>query len=189
MVNGQEDSGSMDASVLSKSTRIVSLCALSYFTDILSGPLNQTVALGEIVYYSCHARGLSVYWLINNIIPNPEAYKSRGFTFITEEILAPSSNELGEYNDTLIVEARPSNNNTRIACQAHGLQHGQFNRVEAILIISGKQYKINTIIEPLKPKTNLKVNFIKFDFLNANSYFGGVESINYHHVAAKTTKY
>lgn len=66
---------------------------------------------------------------------------TRGFTFINEDIFTPppSSNQLGEYNDTVIVEARPSNNNTRIACQAHGQQHGQYDKVEASLIIVGKR--------------------------------------------------
>ena len=108
---------------------------------ILSGPQSKIVAPGEIVYFNCHARGISVYWLINSTIPDPENYEARGFTFIREEILLtpiPSSHQLREYNDTVIVEARQSNNYTYFACQAHGQQHGQSDTAEAILIIVGK---------------------------------------------------
>lgn len=92
------------------------------------------------MYFNRYARGVSVYWRINGTIPDPENYEARGFTFIREDIFAPVpfSNQVGEYNDTIIVEARPSNNNTRFSCQATGQQQGQHDAAEAILIIVRK---------------------------------------------------
>ena len=96
------------------------------------------MAEGDIAHFNCHARGDPVYWLINGSTRNPSTYAAKGFTFNDVIIVEPSMNELGEYNNTLLVEARSSNNNTRIACRARGQQHGQFDNIEATLVIIGE---------------------------------------------------
>ena len=101
------------------------------------GPETQLVAPGTTVYFHCHARGDSVYWFINARYPYPESqYEERGFNFSYIEIPRPNG-ELEEHNNTISVEARPSNNNTLIACTASGQIHGQQDFQEGRLIIAG----------------------------------------------------
>ena len=102
----------------------------------MTGPQTQIVAPGEMVYFKCHARGDSVYWYVNSRDPYPESdYVARGFIFSYVEIDRPSD-ELEEHNNTITVEARPSNNNTRIACTAAGWVYGQHAYQEGTLIIA-----------------------------------------------------
>ena len=104
----------------------------------MSGPQDQILAPGETAYFNCHARGDSVYWYVNGNDPYPEsAYTSRGFNFIYTEIPRPS-NELEEHNNTIIVDARLSNNNTRISCTATGWIYGQHGYQTGRLIVAGK---------------------------------------------------
>ena len=104
----------------------------------MTGPETQIVAPGEIAYFKCHARGDSVYWYVNGTDPYPEQpYEARGITFNYTEIPRPSS-ELEEHNNTIAIEARPSNNNTRIACTSSGWIYGQHAYREGHLIIAGK---------------------------------------------------
>lgn len=103
--------------------------------EILIGPRTRVVAPGELVTFVCHAIGESVYWYVNGSDPYPlQKYEARGFTFHYNET---SSNT---HNNTLIVEARPSNNNTRIACAASGSIHNQHGFQEGTLIIAGNNY-------------------------------------------------
>ena len=105
---------------------------------ILNGPETQVVAPGEIAYFNCHARGDSVFWYINGSYPHPqESFTMRGFTFFNNEI-PHAGNELEEHNNTITVEARPSNNYTRIACAASGNVHNQHDFQEGYLIIAGR---------------------------------------------------
>ena len=106
---------------------------------ILTGPQTQVVAPWELVTFNCHARGESVYWYVNGSDPYPrENYEARGFDFSYNETNYPQgSNQLDEHNNTIIIEARPSNNNTRIACTASGWVYGQHAFQEGTLIIAG----------------------------------------------------
>ena len=109
----------------------------SLLAVILTGPKDQTVAPGEIVTFICHARGNSVYWYVNGHYADPQVYNgTRGFTISYSEIPRPR-NELEEHNNTIIVEARPSNNNTLVTCTASGFIHGQQAFQEGHLIIAG----------------------------------------------------
>ena len=111
------------------------------FAVILTGPQNQTVAPGEIVTFNCHARGNSVYWYINGHYADPQVYnEARGFTITNTEIPRPRD-ELEEHNNTITVEARPSNNNTLITCTASGFIHGQQDFREGRLIIAGVSFQ------------------------------------------------
>ena len=104
---------------------------------IITGPETQVVAPGDIAYFNCHARGDSVYWLVNSRDPSPESeYVARGFTLTYDEI--PRPNELEEHNNTIAIEARLSNNNTRISCTSSGWITGQHAYNEGWLIIAGK---------------------------------------------------
>ena len=110
-------------------------------TVIMTGPYTQIVSPGAIVYFRCHARGDSVYWYVNSRDPYPESeYATRGFRFNYTEIPRPSD-QLEEHNNTITVEARLSNNNTRIACTASGWIYGQHAYREGTLIIAGKNDK------------------------------------------------
>lgn len=117
------------------------LVSLSHFYHavILNGPHSQVVSPGEIAIFNCHAQGYSngVYWYINGSDPYPQStYEAKGFTFIYTELPRPN-NQLREYNYTITVEARPSNNGTRISCTAMGLIFGQHAFQEGTLIIAG----------------------------------------------------
>ena len=104
---------------------------------IMSGPRTQVVTPGATVIFNCHARGDSVYWYVNSTDPYPQSdYEARGFTFSYVEIHRPS-NELEEHNNTITVEARPSNNNTRISCTASGWITHQHAFQVGTLIIAG----------------------------------------------------
>ena len=110
----------------------------SCFAEVLSGPKNQTVAPGAFVHFNCHARGVSVLWFINNRTPYPEeSYTANGFMFAYVTLVEPPSQN-GEYNYTVTVEARLSNNNTHIVCKAPGQRHGQAGIAQGFLIIAGK---------------------------------------------------
>lgn len=103
----------------------------------MRGPQTQIVAPGEIVVFNCHARGNTVYWYINGRFGDPQIYnETRGFSITYHEIPRPR-NELEEHNNTMIVEARPSNNNTLISCTAAGNIHNQQDHEEGYLIIAG----------------------------------------------------
>ena len=117
-----------------------------FVTVILSGPQTQVVAPGDIVVFSCHARGDSVYWYINSRDPYPQSvYEERGFNITYTEIPRPS-NELEEHNNTITVEARLSNNNTRIAWTAVGWIYGQHAFQEGTLIIAGNKTKAGRLV-------------------------------------------
>ena len=115
-------------------------CLIYCFADILNGPQTQVVAPGEIVTFNCHARGNSVYWYINGRYADPQRFVASGFTFTNSEIPHPPG-QLEEHNNTITVEAHPSNNNTLITCTATGFIHGQQDYREGHLIIAGA-YKI-----------------------------------------------
>ena len=103
------------------------------------------MAPDEIATFNCHARGNSVYWYINGRYADPQIFVPSGFTFTYNEIPHPHG-ELEEHNNTITVEARPSNNNTLITCTATGFIHGQQDYREGRLIIAGV-YKQNTTIK------------------------------------------
>ena len=122
----------------------------------MTGPYTQVVAPGEIVVFNCHARGNSVYWYINGYFADPQIYnEARGFTISNSEIPRPL-NELEEHNNTITVEARPSNNNTLITCTASGNIHGQQDHQEGRLIIAGNPYNV-TLID-INNRTNIPVS-------------------------------
>lgn len=109
-----------------------------YIAVIMSGPQDQIVAPGEMAYFNCHAWGDSVYWYVNGNDPYPQSdYERRGFNFIYTEIPRPF-NELEEHNNTIIIDARSSNNKTHISCTATGWIYGQHAYVAGKLIIAGK---------------------------------------------------
>ena len=111
----------------------------------MSGPQDQIVAPGEIAYFNCHARGDSVYWYVNGNDPYPESnYADRGFNFTYMEISRPP-NELEEHNNTIMVDGRPSNNNTVISCTATGWVYGQHAYRTGTLIIAGKLIYISLL--------------------------------------------
>ena len=106
-------------------------------SEILTGPQDQIVIPGDTAYFICHARGDSVYWYINNSDPHPQSvYEARGFSFSYIELPVPR-NRPEEHNNTITVEAHPSNNNTRIACTAVGSFSNQHAFQEGTLIIAG----------------------------------------------------
>ena len=74
------------------------------YAGILSGPHNQTVAQGEIIFFNCHAQGTSVVWHVNGSIPYPQsAYEARGFNFTYVTVTPYSRDWLGEENNTVAV--------------------------------------------------------------------------------------
>ena len=104
---------------------------------IIIGPETQVVAPGDVAYFHCHARGYSVYWFVNSKDPYPQRdYEARGFNFTYDEIPRPF-NELEEHNNTIAIEARLSNNNTRISCTALGWIYVQHAYDEGWLIVAG----------------------------------------------------
>ena len=105
---------------------------------ILTGPEIQIVAPGEIAYFICHARGNSVYWYVNRQDPGlrESYYMDKGFTFSYQET-DHGSNVLEEHNNTIIVEARLTNNDTEIACTATGTVTNQHDYQIGRLIIAG----------------------------------------------------
>ena len=105
-----------------------------------NGPQTQVVAPGDTVVFNCHAWGYSS-WYINGSDPHPQRfYEDKGFTFNYTELPCPN-NQLNEFNNTITVEARPSNNNTRISCTAEGRIYGQRDFQEGALIIAGNRVK------------------------------------------------
>ena len=82
-----------------------------YCIAIFSGPDDQVVAPGDLVYFHCHARGTSVKWHINGTIASPKReYEQMGFRFIDRQL--PN----GEHNNTIVVTASKPINNTQIEC-------------------------------------------------------------------------
>ena len=121
------------------------------YTGILSGPRNQTVAPGEIVYFNCHGRGTSIAWYINGSQPDPQSYRDRGFNF-TYMLLDHSHEPIREENNTITVVAQPSINNTRIECRVQEQAHGTHDDVEieaTLTIIGVGKYVMLTIINRL----------------------------------------
>ena len=101
------------------------------FAGILSGPHDQSVAQGDIVYFNCHAQGTSVTWHVNGSVPYPQnTFEARGFHFTYITIIPYSQDQLGEKNNTITVVAQPAINNTRIKCIAYGQAHGPNDDVE-----------------------------------------------------------
>ena len=133
MFSARED---VSACVLQLATLYPNYCLIFCFADIINGPQTQVVAPGEIATYNCHARGNSVYWYIDGRYADPSRFVDRGFTFTYNEIGHPRG-ELEEHNNTITVEARPSNNDTLITCTASGFIHGQQDYREGHLIIAG----------------------------------------------------
>ena len=85
--------------------------------------------------FNCHARGANVYWYVDRRDPYPrQVYEARGFNFTYVEI-EHSMGELPEHNNTMTVEARQLNNDTRIGCTARISNQHDFQ--EGILIIAG----------------------------------------------------
>ena len=115
----------------------IALITITRHAEILTGPHTQVVAPGETAYFVCHARGDSVYWYINNTDPHPQRdYEAMGFSFSYFEFPhAPQEPE--EHNNTITVEARPSNNGTVIGCTAVGTYSNQHDFEEGSLIIAG----------------------------------------------------
>ena len=107
----------------------------SNFAVILNGPDTQVVAPGSIVYFVCHAQGNSVNWYINGSYAD-QSHAAKGFNVSYTQI-SGNSNELGEYNNTIVVEAHPFNNNTIVSCIATANVHGQQALQEGTLIIAG----------------------------------------------------
>lgn len=85
--------------------------------------------------FTCHAWGISVHWYINGSYAD-HSHAAKGFNISYNQI-SGDSNELEEYNNTIVVEARPSNNNTNISCTATTNAHGQQALQEGTLIIAG----------------------------------------------------
>lgn len=84
-------------------------------SEILSGPEDQVVAPGDLVYFSCHTWGINFQWYINGSIVftgDRENYEAQGFEFI-DVTLSLTDNES---NNTIIVTAYQFNNNTNIKC-------------------------------------------------------------------------
>ena len=96
------------------------------------------MAPGDIAHFICHARGNSVYWYVNDQDPGlrEDYYMARGFTFSYTKI-EHGPNVLEEHNNTISVEARLANNNTKIACTASGTVYNQHVYQEGRLIIAG----------------------------------------------------
>ena len=96
------------------------------------------MAPGDIAHFNCHARGNSVYWYVNDQDPGltEEYYMAKGFTFIYDDI-DHGPNVLEEHNNTISVEARLANNDTKIACTATGTVTNQHVYQEGRLIIAG----------------------------------------------------
>ena len=63
-------------------------------------------------------------------------YEARGFSF-SYIVLSDPRNGPEEHNNTITVEARPSNNSTRIGCTAVGSYSNQHDFQEGTLIIAG----------------------------------------------------
>ena len=104
---------------------------------ILTGPHTQIVSPGKTAIFTCHAIGEFVYWYINNRDPHPQSeYEARGFSFSYFEF-PHASNESEEHNNTITVEARPSNNSTSVACIVVGRVSNQHDFEEGTLIIAG----------------------------------------------------
>ena len=115
-------------------------------SEILTGPHNQIGTPGETAYFICHARGDSVYWFINGSDPHPQSiYEAIGFSF-SYIVLSTPGNGSEEHNNTITVEARPSNNSTRIGCTAVGSFSNQHDFQEGTLLIAGNSSPIMTII-------------------------------------------
>ena len=116
---------------------------------ICNGPEDEVVVPGETAYFNCHARGRSVYLHIDHQDPhrNLESqsdYEARGFTFSYADNIVPTNtcntttgSKLLEHNHTITVEARLSNNNTRISCTATGRRTGDHDYQEGFVIIAG----------------------------------------------------
>ena len=103
----------------------------------MTRPMNQIVQPGAVATFNCHARGTNVYWLVDRDDPYPQSdYEARGFNF-TYVAIPRAPNELGEYNNTITVEARPSNNDTTISCVAQG-SPSQHEFEEGRLVIARK---------------------------------------------------
>ena len=103
---------------------------------IISGPQTQVVAPGDFAYFYCYAQGSRVYVYINSSDPYPRAY------YVAKGINVTYNSNNDEHNNTIIIEARPSNNNTRIACTASGQIHGQSAFQEGTLIIAGEKQRL-----------------------------------------------
>ena len=112
----------------------------------MTGPHTRIVSPGETTLFTCHAIGESVYWYINNRDPHPQSeYEARGFTFSYIEF-PHASNEPEVHNNTITVEARPSNNNTRIACTAVGTFSNQHDFEEGTLFIAGDKINVYMLV-------------------------------------------
>lgn len=116
--------------------------SLHIHAGILSAPTSQTVAPGETVYFNCHAIGTAVKWFINSslvFVHTRGSFEAKGFNFIDDNIMNnQQSNNIQEWNKTIIVSAQPSINNTHIICRAEGTGHGSYVNESATLIVIGR---------------------------------------------------
>ena len=91
---------------------------------------------GELAKFNCFARGSSVHVFVNSSDPFPrEEYEARGINITNHDAI-----QMDEYNITIVVEARPTNNNTRISCSVQGetIQDNRPNFQEGTLFIAGR---------------------------------------------------
>ena len=139
MVNGQRPNGSRDIFVF----KFVFMFVPLVYTGILTGPLSQIIAPGDTAYFNCHALGYTVEWYINGSylsLGSRSTYEAKGFDFNDTDITQPAANQLHEENNTIVVEANSSINNTHIKCRARGLDHGQYTDADATMIVIGLFY-------------------------------------------------
>ena len=125
------------------------------------------------MYFNCHANGSSVEWFINNSYPLPRStYEAKGFTFIDMVITPRAANQLHEENNTIVVEANSSINNTRFKCRARGLYHSQYTDVDATMIVIGLFHRRSNLCHSKAKKylillTKRKIISIVFTLYNA----------------------
>ena len=102
---------------------------------ILKGPENITAPIGAVATFHCLAQGDDAFWEINDTIieyPGDEApFTEIGFMF--QEAI-----NYDTYNFTMMVNALPGNNNTRITCLVYPLDD---NNVPGSLTVIGEIFR------------------------------------------------
>lgn len=105
-----------------------------YAAGILSGLTDQTAAPGDLVRFTCDARGTSVILKINGRQPHPlSEYEALGYT-----ITHYRNSTIRQEGYTITVDVNPTHNGTRISCTAYGdSYHGERVETEAIITVVG----------------------------------------------------
>lgn len=114
---------------------ILNAFSSSSHAEIFQGPATQVAAPNTNVTFTCHARGVTEWYINGTKVAwdNEEDFEGAGFHFSEERL----NDNPREENLTLTFVASPGRNNTEIKCSAYGTVINQQDVVTAKVVIAG----------------------------------------------------